>query len=92
MLGEFHRHMLFRQGPAAARSAIAPLLADPMYRWLDATAALTAFAVDAWLGRFPDQAFTLTDAVSFELMKREGLTQAFAFDRHYVVAGFQLLR
>ena len=42
--------------------------------------------------RFHDQDFSLTDAVSFELMVREGLSEAFAFDRHFTVAGFQLVR
>lgn len=92
VLGEFHRQMLSRGGPTVARSSLAPVLADPACRWLDVSAALVASAVSAWLERFHDQDFSLTDAVSFELMKREGLTEAFAFDRHYLVAGFTLLQ
>ncbi|MBI2402845.1 MAG: PIN domain-containing protein [Gemmatimonadetes bacterium] len=92
VLAEFHWQMLRRSGPAVARSSLAPVLADPAYRWLDVTTAIVSRAVNNWLERFHDQDFSLTDAVSFELMKREGLTEAFAFDRHYVVAGFQLLQ
>jgi len=92
VLGEFHRRILYRAGPAVARSAVARLLGDPANRWLDVTTALVSSAVSAWLERFHDQDFSLTDAVSFELMKREGLTEAFAFDRHYLVAGFTLLQ
>ena len=91
VMSEFHRRILYRVGPAVARSAVAHLLADPASRWLEVTPDLVSRAVSAWLERFQDQDFSLTDAVSFELMQREGLTQAFAFDRHYVVAGFQLL-
>jgi predicted nucleic acid-binding protein len=47
--------------------------------------------VFSWLDRSPDQSFPLADAVSFELMRRERLTQAFASDQHYVTAGFELL-
>lgn len=92
VLGEFHRQMLYRGGPVTARSVVADVLNDPAYRWLDVSATLAAAALNAWLERFHDQAFTLTDAVSFELMKREGLTEAFAFDQHFLVAGFQLLQ
>ena len=92
VLDEFHRAILYRAGPAAARASMAALLADPSNEWLDVPVALGAEATGAWLERFADQRFSLTDAVSFELMKRERLTEAFAFDRHYVVAGFHLLR
>jgi predicted nucleic acid-binding protein len=44
-----------------------------------------------WLNRFPDQRFSLIDAVSFEVMRRERLTSAFAFDRQFEVEGFELL-
>jgi len=47
--------------------------------------------MDAWLGRFSDQRFSLTDAVSFEVMRREQISRAFAFDQHFVTAGFELL-
>jgi hypothetical protein len=92
VLAEFHWQMLRRGGAAVARSALIPVQADPAYRWLDVTSAIAARAVSEWLDRFHDQDFSLTDAVSFELMTREGLREAFAFDKHYLVAGFQLLR
>jgi predicted nucleic acid-binding protein len=47
----------------------------------------TQFALE----RYHDQDFTLTDAVSFEVMRRERIRQAFAFDGHFVTAGFELL-
>lgn len=36
--------------------------------------------------------FSLSDAVGFEIMRREGLTHAFAFDHHFGIAGFHRLR
>jgi len=36
-------------------------------------------------------AISFADAVSFEVMRRERLTHAFAFDKHFVTAGFKLL-
>lgn len=43
------------------------------------------------LERFSDQDFSLADAVSFVVMGDRGIAEAFAFDRHFVTAGFGLL-
>lgn len=91
VLAEFHNLALRRCGLGAARSLVRRLLDDPSYQWLDVSVDVVTEAVPAWLQRFHDQPFSLTDAVSFELMRRERLTEAFAFDRHFVTAGFKLL-
>jgi len=41
-----------------------------------------------WLERFEDQDFSLTDAVSFCVMRKRDIQDALALDRHFVVAGF----
>ena len=92
VLGEFHSQLLYLRGPSDARRAIDSLLNDPTHQWVAVSAELVAAATSNWLARFADQAFSLTDAVSFEVMRREKLTHAFAFDRHFEVAGFELLR
>lgn len=92
VLAELHGHLLHRRGAETARSHLGRLLEDPAYEWVDATAELVREARGRWLERFHDQAFSLTDAVSFEVMRREKLTTAFAFDHHFEVAGFELLR
>jgi predicted nucleic acid-binding protein len=43
------------------------------------------------LGQYADQDFSFVDAVSFALMQERGITRAFAFDRHFMTAGFLLL-
>ena len=43
------------------------------------------------LERFSDQDFSLADAVSFVVMKDREIEEAFAFDRHFVTAGFGVL-
>ena len=40
------------------------------------------------LRRYRDQDFSLTDAVSFALMRQRGMDTAFAFDAHFSTAGF----
>lgn len=40
--------------------------------------------------KFADQAVSFTDCISFVLMRREGLREAFCFDGHFTAAGFRL--
>ncbi len=92
VLAELHGHLLRRHGPAPARTVIRRLLGDPSYEWVEASPTLVRDAVTAWLERFHDQRFSLTDAVTFEVMRRERISEAFAFDQDFVTAGFELLR
>ena len=43
---------------------------------------------EAQLIRYADQDFSFVDAVSFAVMRRRGITEAFAFDHHFQIAGF----
>lgn len=91
VLAEFHGLALHRQGIEAAREGLRRLNEDPGYDWRSVSPDLVRDATATWLVRFSDQAFSLTDAVSFEVMRREKIGTAFAFDRHFVTAGFELL-
>jgi predicted nucleic acid-binding protein len=91
VLAEFYTHVLCAKDPGIARGLLSRLLADPAYEWLDVPLSLVVGA-RSWLDRFRDQGFSLVDAVSFEVMRRHNITHAFSFDRHFAVAGFQLLR
>lgn len=91
-LAELYNHVLYQRGAGEARRVASSLLADPSYEWLDVTGPLVRAALSAWLERFADQRFSLADAVSFEIMRAERLTTAFAFDQDFVTAGFSLLR
>jgi uncharacterized protein len=91
VLSEFHTHLLYLRGPTAALAALTHLLDDPAHEWHSVSADLVSDAKTRWLARFADQRFSLADAVSFEIMSRETLRDAFAFDRHFETAGFALL-
>ncbi len=92
VLAELHVLLLRRRGPEPARTVISRLLDDPCYEWVDVSVAVVREAVSVWLGRFHDQRVSLTDAVTFEVMRRNRISAAFAFDEDFVTAGFELLR
>jgi len=91
VLSEFHGHLLQLRGSEMARSHLDALLSDPAHEWVDGTVELVREASERWLARYRDQAFSLTDAVGFEVMRRMDVTHAFAFDHHFEVAGFERL-
>lgn len=91
VLGEFHGLLLYRAGPDRAREALRDLLDDPVYEWQEVTTELVRDAAERWLARYADQGFTLADAISFEVMRRARVKRAFAYDRHFAVAGFELV-
>lgn len=91
ILSELYSHLLYLRGAKDARTALARLLDDPVHEWIEVAADLVQDAMTRWLVHFSDQRFSLVDAVSFEVMRREKVTRAFAFDHHFEVAGFELL-
>lgn len=91
VLAELHGHLLRYLSPARAREVIHALSTDKSFDWLDVTDQLVQGALNSWITRFSDQSISLTDAVTFEVMRKERLTVAFAFDKHFVVAGYRLL-
>ncbi len=90
-LAEFQARLLYARGPHDTRDSVSRLLGDPAHEWLAVDADLVEHAIARWLSRFPDQRFSLADAVSFEIMRRERITHAFAFDKHFETAGFALV-
>jgi len=87
---ETHALILNRQRDA--RGALALLDAierTPGTTMVDPTAADKARA-RAILAAYQDHLFTLTDALSFAVMERLGITNAFSFDADFAEYGFQL--
>lgn len=48
-------------------------------------------ALSRWIRKFADKSISLADAVSFEVMRRERITRALTFDRHFAMAGYSIL-
>lgn len=91
ILAELHLHLLHGLGAVRAADHLGRLKADPLIEEVYADQALQESALRDWIRRFADQLFTLTDAVSFALMRARGIRTAFTFDRHFSVAGFRML-
>ena len=44
-----------------------------------------------WMRKYADQQVSFTDCVSFALMRRHKIRTAFTFDRHFKLAGFNVI-
>ena len=80
--------------PAAARSQFRGILrdlqADPATRVLGPSDELMSAGLDLYLRR-KDKHWSLTDCISFVVMKRERITDALTGDHHFEQAGFRAL-
>ncbi|MGH7499783.1 MAG: type II toxin-antitoxin system VapC family toxin [Gemmatimonadales bacterium] len=91
VMGEMHALLLRFRGPAAALRFLDRVAADPSHEIIDVDRDLRLTAVERWLRRFGDHDFSLTDAVSFEVMRRRKMRQALALDQHFAAAGYELV-
>lgn len=84
--------LLSRRGGVEAGLAFWDLFRAPRgWRMVWADEELTQAAVERWVRRYRDKVLSLTDAVSFEAMEREGVREAFAFDEDFERVGFVVL-
>ncbi len=58
---------------------------------VSATPDLEDRAITHWLERYEDQDFSLTDAVSFEVMAGRGIREVLTLDHHFSAAGFVMV-
>lgn len=91
VMAEMHVLLLELRGPAAALRFLDGVAADPSHEVVDVDRDLRLAAIERWLRRFADQELSLTDAVSFEVMRRRKLRRALALDQRFAVAGFEVL-
>ena len=77
-------------GHAPAMRFLRSIRESARLRRVYSDAALEAKA-EQILDQYTDQDFSYADAVSFVVMQARGIEQAFAFDQHFVTAGFRLL-
>jgi predicted nucleic acid-binding protein len=91
VLAESHALFLRLLGREKAAAALDGAVSDPTHVVFPVDGALVQAAVERWIRPYRDQRFSLCDAVSFEVMQREGITRALSIDRHFVTAGFDIV-
>jgi predicted nucleic acid-binding protein len=91
VVAEAHAMLLRYLGNAAARRFLQDLDRSKVTILIRAEPADEA-AARAIIYRQTDKDYSLTDAISFAVMTRLGLRQAFAFDKHFEQYGWQMLQ
>lgn len=91
VVAEMHALTVRERGAEAGCALLDAIYVDPLYRVVSVTRDLESLATDRWLRRFSDQRFSLTDAVSFEIMRAEKISEALSLDHHFEIAGFRLI-
>lgn len=89
VLSESHALIMRRIGKEIALSFLLDVRAPPNIVEFS-TPEREKRAEHDWLARYSDQAFSLTDAVSFTVMAERGIKEALALDQHFATAGFVL--
>ena len=90
VVAETHALLLRRVGRGPAEAFARVVRASPNLV-VTSSPDLEATALDEWIGRFDDQDFSLTDAVSFAVMAERGIREALTQDRHFATAGFGMV-
>lgn len=77
-------------GHAAAITFLESIRSSPRIEKVESTEELEIEAEDI-LRCYSDQDFSYTDAVSFALIRQRGIGTAFAFDKHFSIAGLSMV-
>ena len=91
VIAELARLLSHRIGHEYAVANIADIYNSTTITVLPSTRADEIGALD-WMLRFAGQNVSFTDCVSFSLMRRNRIRTAFTFDRHFLLAGFQIFK
>ena len=90
VVAETHALLLRRVGAPTALAFVSAVDEAPNVV-VRSTRELENEAERNWLGRYSDQDFSLTDAVSFAVMTNRRIRDALSLDQRFAVAGFQRL-
>ena len=88
---ETHTLILRWRGPRAGAFFLETVFESGTHVVATLDDALIEAALSRWIRKFADKPLSLADAVSFEVMRRERISRALTFDRHFSDAGFAIL-
>jgi predicted nucleic acid-binding protein len=90
VLGETLTLLARRAGYAFAAERAEAIYASPALEILYDDNSVDADAIQV-LRKYADHSVSFTDCVSFVLMKRHRIRAAFTFDRHFLLAGLEVI-
>ncbi len=91
VVAEMHALVVRERGALTGCALLDAIYTDPAYRVITSTRELESDATARWLRPFGEHRFSITDAVSFEVMRLEGITEALSLDHHFEIAGYRTL-
>jgi predicted nucleic acid-binding protein len=90
VVAESHALIMRRAGIASGLRFVQLVRASPNVV-VASNGQLEDAAVNDWLLRYTDQPFSMVDAVSFAIMAVRGTRAALTLDRHFAIAGYQMV-
>jgi len=90
VVAETHALLLRRLGREVALRFVREIRGEPLVVETS-TPELEVRAAEEWLARYDDKDLSLTDAVSFTVMKDRGLEEALTLDHRFAAAGFTVV-
>lgn len=90
VIAEVHALVMRRRGPLAGQAFLRNALGGAL-QVVHPTAELIQAGATNWVMRYADQRFSLCDAVSFEVMRRERVRRVLTLDHHFATAGFEIV-
>ena len=90
VIAELARLLARRAGYRFAVDSIADIYTSPTFQVVASTRDDEIAALQ-WMRKYADQSVSFTDCVSFAIMRRLKIRTAFTFDRHFRLAGFDVL-
>lgn len=90
VLAELAKLLAHRAGYRFAAETISDIYFSESFRIVSSTRD-DEIAALRWMRKYEDQSVGFTDCVSFAIMRRLKIRTAFTFDRHFRVAGFEVI-
>ena len=90
VIAELAKLLAYRMGYPMAIDRVSGIYASTGFRILPSTRTDELSALE-WMRKFSDQDVSFTDCVSFAMMRRLKIRTALTFDRHFQLAGFEII-
>jgi hypothetical protein len=92
VVAEMHTLIVRWRGPQAGAYFLETVFETGSHTLVPLDEGLFQAALSRWIRKFADKPISLADAVSFEVMRRERISHALTYDRHFADAGFTILK